>query len=248
MRRDTIESALKEFQPHIVIHCAALADPSKCEKSHEIAREINVTGTKFLVQSLPDQDTLFIYISTDLVFNGENAPYDETTEPEPLTFYGKTKREGEIVVQRLCPNCIIVRSSLMIGPEAYPGNGSFAQWVDKAFQEREEIPLFNDEYRTPVYVEDITQAMRLLIQHPPAPRLFHLGGPEKITRVEFGTRLATLRGYDTAKIKSIRRDQHDVGYIRVKDVSLNSQLIQNHYSIHLTSIDDALIKIFGSEK
>ena len=94
MRRDTIESALKEFQPHIVIHCAALADPSKCEKSHEIAREINVMGTKFLVQSLPDQDTLFIYISTDLVFNGENAPYDETTEPEPLTFYGKTKREG----------------------------------------------------------------------------------------------------------------------------------------------------------
>jgi S-adenosylmethionine synthetase len=39
-----------------------------------------------------------VYISTDYVFDGNNPPYGESDETNPLNFYGKSKLDGEKVV------------------------------------------------------------------------------------------------------------------------------------------------------
>lgn len=40
-----------------------------------------------------------LYISSDYVFDGTKPPYTENCSPNPLNVYGKTKLQGEIVVQ-----------------------------------------------------------------------------------------------------------------------------------------------------
>ena len=44
-----------------------------------------------------------IYISTDYVFEGSNAPYKHTDEPGPVNAYGILKLDGEKVVLKVNP-------------------------------------------------------------------------------------------------------------------------------------------------
>ena len=241
----TIEQALKDFDPEVIVHIAALADAAACEKTHDVATAVNVTGTELLMKALPNKDALFLYISTDLVFDGDHAPYNEDAAPEPVSQYGKTKRRAEQIVQRMWKNHVILRPALMFGKEQPAGRGSFLQWLDRAFQSPEPVTLFSDEVRTPVYAKDVVAAIHALVQNKGKHHIYHVGGPERITRAEFGKRLAALRGYDPAQICEKRLEEHHTGYPRPRDVSLNSGLIQESHFLRLTPIDDALREIFS---
>ena len=86
----------KYFQT--VVHSAAVTSPDDCEKDPEFARRINVDATRILATNLPE-DTLLIYISTDLVFDGLKGFYSEDDKPKPVNIYGETKLEAENIVR-----------------------------------------------------------------------------------------------------------------------------------------------------
>ena len=44
-----------------------------------------------------------LYMSTDYVFDGDNAPYKETDATNPLSYYGETKLQGEKVALSVNP-------------------------------------------------------------------------------------------------------------------------------------------------
>jgi len=57
-----------------------------------------------------------VYISTIGVFYGDKIePYTEFDEPNPINIYGKSKLEGEKIVQNLLHRYYIVRAGWMIG-------------------------------------------------------------------------------------------------------------------------------------
>lgn len=99
-----------------VIHCAALARLSECEKDPIRAAETNIFGTLNLVKGVlraeerSRRDIRFLYISTDGVYDGERGNYSEEDPTIPYDKYGWTKLGGECAV-RLHPNHCIVRTS-----------------------------------------------------------------------------------------------------------------------------------------
>lgn len=245
LQENTFQELFKEFIPDAVVHCAAIADAKKCEESHEIAQAVNVAGTEKLIRHLPNKNATFIYISTDLIFDGNDAPYDEHVQPEPVSYYGKSKRHAEQVVQKNCKNHVILRPALIYGAGHPSGKGSFLQWMDQALQEQDEVNLFHDEFRTPVYVNDICKAVKALIQKIGHHHIYHIGGPERISRSDFARKLAEIRGHDVGKIKETSLNDFDTGYPRPRDVSLDSTRIQESHAVHLTPIEDALKEIFS---
>lgn len=52
---------------------------------------------------------MFVYISTDYVFDGTSPPYEVTDAPHPLNFYGESKLGGEKAVQTIDPSAVILR-------------------------------------------------------------------------------------------------------------------------------------------
>ncbi|MFB3787503.1 MAG: NAD(P)-dependent oxidoreductase [bacterium] len=241
----SIEPCVREADPEIVIHAAALADTAECERAHEKAVGVNVTGTERLIRCLPDSKPLLIYISTDLVFDGNHAPYTETDEPAPVNFYGKTKRMAEQAVQRLWKNHVIVRPAILYGAPTAIGRGSFLQWMDQTLIQGEPLNLFADEYRTPVYVGDVVAAVTSLVERVGQHRIYHVGGPERLSRLEIGRRLAAVRGYDPALMRSITQAEADTGCPRPQDVSLDSARVQAAHAVKFTPFDEALKLIFG---
>ena len=117
--RDEVRKAFDQAAPQTVIHAAALSRVGDCYREPELARAINVGGTETLVDLCQAASARLIFVSTDLVFDGESCNYDESAETNPTSVYGRTKAAAEWRVLDNDLN-LVIRVSLLFGP---PLNG-----------------------------------------------------------------------------------------------------------------------------
>jgi dTDP-4-dehydrorhamnose reductase len=217
-----IESIFAITKPEVVIHTAALTNVAYCEKHRKETIRINIKATERIAEQCERNDAYLIYSSTDLVFDGFRGNYTENDQPNPISFYARSKRLAEEIIQNIGPKHTIVRFALLYGPPA-PYNRSFLGWMEDGFKNNKEVTLFTDQYRTPIYVGNAVELIRRLIERrttPPLLKLIHAGGPERVSRVEIGTVFCEIFGYDTALIKKITMAEKEEVTNDVKDASL----------------------------
>lgn len=102
-----------EFQPDLIVHCAAETNVNKIEKDkHKLcsALKINVAATTEIISECIENNIKLIYISTDHVFDGKLGYYETNSAINPLTKYAKTKAAGELCV-RTYENSLVIRTS-----------------------------------------------------------------------------------------------------------------------------------------
>lgn len=113
-----VEETVSLYRPEVILNCAAFTKVDACEEQRGLAYQINVSGPRNLAQSLARTHGLLIHISTDYVFDGKKPvpePYREDDEVNPLSYYGKTKLEGELAISQEMDRYIIVRTAWMYG-------------------------------------------------------------------------------------------------------------------------------------
>tara|TARA_B100000959_G_scaffold135311_1_gene142146 strand:- start:43 stop:930 length:888 start_codon:yes stop_codon:yes gene_type:complete len=112
------ESIISICNPDIILNCAAHTKVDDCETEKDLAREVNAIGPKNLAEISEKLDCKIIQISTDYVFNGKkNLPayYVEDDSPDPLTYYGSTKLDGELAIQKATNSYAIIRTAWLYG-------------------------------------------------------------------------------------------------------------------------------------
>ena len=143
----------------------------------------------------------------------------------PLSIYGRTKAEAERAVLAY-PRNTVVRFPLLFGP-SLSSRPSFFDLQIKALRQGQQISLFYDEWRTPLSLQVAARALMALVGGagggPAGPLgLIHLGGPERLSRLEMGQRLTAFLGCDLAAIVPASRTRMDAAEPRPEDVSLDS--------------------------
>jgi dTDP-4-dehydrorhamnose reductase len=241
--RHQIAEVVEEIEPDVIIHTAALANADLCERRKSIAYDVNVAATKHLAQCAEDIECRFLYISTDLVFDGQRGQYTELDTPRPVNYYGETKLRGEEAVQTNSRNYLILRTALMYGP----GNGihgSFLSWMQRDFQLQQPISLYTDQYRTPLCVYDGIRALLQIMETSIRNDIFHLGGGERINRYEFGKLFAQVFGYDSTLLLPVTMQEGASNVPRGADCSLNSEKIQHALPFTLSDVTLGLQQVF----
>ena len=95
-----VEQLLSKHQPDAVINAAAYTAVDKAESDQQTAFAINRDGPANLASTSAKLGTYFIHVSTDFVFDGQNAkPYKTSDMPSPLGVYGESKLAGEQAIQ-----------------------------------------------------------------------------------------------------------------------------------------------------
>lgn len=211
-------------RPAAIVHCAAATRTGWCEEHPAEARGAIVEGTANLCAAArrSGRAVPLVMLSTDLVFDGEAAPYDISAKPKPLNVYGGLKCEAEAVVRELASG-IVVRTALVYGPPASHG-ASFLQWIVKGLARGEAVTLFHDEWRTPVSVFDLFEAVRGALGAWPNREcgdLYHAGGADRLSRVEMGRVICEVFGLPGDTIVSAGRNDVAAGGARARDVSLS---------------------------
>jgi dTDP-4-dehydrorhamnose reductase len=166
-----------------------------------------------------DGNIPYVFTSSDLVFDGLNAPYKEDDPVSPVNFYGEQKVLAEEAIMKIYPDAVVCRMPLMFGDPG-PAALNFFQTMVTAFREGRELRLFEDEYRTPVSGK--TAAQGLFIAMEKMKGLIHLGGIERISRYNFGLLIMGILGIRDARLIRCCQKDMTTAAPRPPDISLDS--------------------------
>ncbi len=170
-RPDAVAAAIRAEAPQIIVNAAAYTAVDRAETEQSLAHEINATAPLVLAQEAERLGAWLVHYSTDYVFDGGgSAAWTETDETNPLSVYGRTKLEGERLIQANCSRHLILRTSWV-----YSARGSnFIKTMLRLARERDELKVVSDQIGAPTGADllaDVTaHALRTLIQRPRDPR------------------------------------------------------------------------------
>ena len=157
--RDAVKAFVTENNIHIIVNCAAYTNVDKAEIDEDIAHKINASA----VENLGLSGAKVIHISTDYVFSGDACiPYSETDPVAPRTAYGRTKREGEKLLQAVSAEAIIIRTAWLYSTF---GN-NFVKTMLRLGQERDNLGVVFDQIGSPTYAADLAAVIFAAIHSP----------------------------------------------------------------------------------
>ncbi|MEH2077482.1 MAG: NAD(P)-dependent oxidoreductase [Nostoc sp.] len=214
-----LQRIFSDVKPTAVIHTAAHSQPNFCQIHPEESHAINVTASCNIAGLCADNSIPCAFTSTDLVFDGLNAPYRESDSVCPVNLYGEQKAIAEAAMLERYPMTAVCRMPLMFGA-ATPTAKSFIQPFIQTLKAEKELNLFVDEFRTPVSGK--TAAKGLLLALEKVNGIIHLGGKERISRYDFGKILVEVFQLPATKLKSCRQQDVEMAAARPADVSLDS--------------------------
>lgn len=212
---------LDRVRPEIIIHTAAIATVEDCEADRARALAVNVGATRMLAQWSSRRQARLLYTSTDLVFSGEHGPYAADAEPAPLMHYGETKWRGELAVREMPGDSgCVVRCALNYG-WGPPGNPHYAEQLVSRLVRGEPLQLFTDQFRSFIHTADTAAGIWRLVQAG-AGGIWHLGGPDRMSRYDFAVAVARRLGVSVTdeRLRPIRMRDLDDFQPRPRDCSL----------------------------
>jgi dTDP-4-dehydrorhamnose reductase len=153
---DAVNEYIENHKPDILINAAAYTAVDKAESEEELAHAINCDGAAYLAQACSKLDIPLFHISTDYVFDGtKNGAYIETDTPNPKSVYGKSKLEGDLAIESILENHIILRVSWVFGAL---GN-NFVKTMLRLGLERDELKIVSDQHGSPTWAGAIASTL-----------------------------------------------------------------------------------------
>jgi dTDP-4-dehydrorhamnose reductase len=167
----SVDSALRDVRPDLVIHAGAMTDVDGCERDPDRAFAINATGTKNVAAATNEAGIPLVYISTNFVFDGEaGEPYVESDEPRPICVYGESKLAGERFVREINPKHYITRTAMV-----YDESGrNFVNTMLRLADQHPRLTVVSDQHGNPTYAADLAGAILRLVEREPDYEIYHL--------------------------------------------------------------------------
>ena len=197
----SIHDVFEKIKPDVVIHSGAMSKPDECELDQMKAYLVNVEGTVQLLINSEELKSFFVFLSTDFVFDGERGMYEEDDVPGPVNYYGRTKLEAEEAVKEYEHAWAIARTVLVYGKN-HSGHSNILKIVREKLEKGEEYSVFDDQVRTPTYVEDLAKGIVSIIEKK-ATGVFHLSGKDVLTPYQMTIKTAEYLKLDSSVIKKV---------------------------------------------
>jgi len=214
-----------DFGPEAIIHTAG------SNRTPDMAAVI-VDGTRHVAEAAARAAARLVHLSTDSVFGGDRAPYDESARPAPVNDYGQVKAAAEALALTH-PNAVAVRTSLIYGLEEID-NGT--AWMIEALRAGRPVTLFTNQRRNPVWVETLAAACLELAVHPYAG-LLNVAGRQAVTRAELALCLLDWWGIDKRETLSLAEDD---GRRWPLDCTMDVRLAETLLRVPLWGVDEVL--------
>jgi dTDP-4-dehydrorhamnose reductase len=244
-----IARALEAEPPQVVVHAAAMTDPDGCERDPATALAVNQRGSAVVAEVACRLGSRSVYVSTDLVFDGKRGDYGEGDEACPVSLYGRTKMEAELAFLGLtvCGGVArpaVIRSSLIYGWGS-PESGTFFSGLHASLKRGASMRLFTDQMRNPILEDDLAEAVVLAIEHD-LEGIYHAGGPEALSRLEFGRVVCEVFGFDLRLLQPISMGDFEYIAARPLDSTLNISKLADASGFRPRPIREGLVYLAAS--
>lgn len=236
---DAVMKLIEEIKPDAIYHCAAWTNVDGAEDNYDLCYNVNVNGTKNLVEAAKKVGAKIVYISSDYVFDGtKDGIYEEDDKVNPLNAYGKTKYLGEEEARRYDKH-FIVRISWVYGI-----NGkNFVKTMLNLSDKYDTLTVVDDQIGSPTYTPDVS---RLLVDMVNTDKFgtYHGTNENYCSWAEFARKIFEVNNKEVT-VKGVTTEE----YYRGKTIAerpLNSKLSKDKLKDNgfelLPTWEDALVR------
>jgi len=200
--KEQVKAIISEYQPDVVLNCAAFTDVDKCETERELCWKLNVDAIKNLIIATRPNNIKLVHISTDYIFDGKNGPYDEEAIPNPISFYGRSKLAAENAIFASGINSVIIRTMVLfgVGQNVKP---NFAVWLINKLAAKEKINIVDDQIGNSTIVDNLAFGILKVIESE-KPGIFNIAGKDIESRLDFTYKLCEVFGFDKGLVNTIK--------------------------------------------
>ena len=238
-------SKIEKINPNIIINAAAYTNVDKAEEDTVNANLINNLAVENIANLCSKNGIVLIHISTDYIFDGYSvSPYLETDQANPLSFYGKSKLQGENAIVKSKCKSIILRTSWVYSE--YGNN--FVKTIIKLCNDLDSISVISDQTGCPTYAQDIAKAilnLLPLINKKISPfGIYNYCGDTSLSWYEFAM-LIEKKYITTEKhieIIPISSDEYDSKASRPKFSLLNCFKYQDSFGLSPSNLQEGIEK------
>ena len=198
-----VQQVLAQERPTHLIHTAALTQVDDCELDRAACWKQNVTAVGHLTATCAQLGIHLTHLSTDFIFNGQEALLTEEAVPDPLSHYGASKLAAEQLVQSTAGlRWAIARTVLVYGTSVAGGRSNLVLWVRDSLRKQQKIKVVDDQWRTPTLAEDLAQGCWLLARQS-AQGIYHFSGRELLTPYQMAQQVAECFQLDPALLERV---------------------------------------------
>ena len=238
--KDDFSRIFSNYNPDVIINCAAITDLDYCEKNKTHCHSVNVEGLNRII-SFSSINTKIIHISTDYVFDGKVGFYDEEHLTYPINYYGKCKLESENILIGSNKEYIIFRAGMLFDNRS----DNFFTWILRNLREGKEIKVVSDMISNPTWIPSFSNVIMKSI-YLDLSGLFHYGTDSPMSRLEFARLVADRFGYNKNLILPTTLEEIDFLAKRPRNTGLISSKISKQIEVNIDNID-YIMKILSEE-
>ena len=199
---DDVAQFIASEKPQVVINTAAMTNVDLCEDEKQACDALNVDAVQYLADACEKIDAHLIHISTDFIFDGEDGPYTEEDEPNPLSYYGLSKLKSEQLLKVHSVKWTVLRTIIVFGVGERLSKGNIVLWAKDALANGETLNIIDDQFRAPTLAEDLADAC-ILAAKKKAHGIFNASGKDIMSIYEIVERIAKHYGNPTDILNKI---------------------------------------------
>lgn len=219
------------------VNCAAYTAVDRAEDERNEALAANAAAPAGLAKICAQKNILFIHISTDYIFNGEQrTPYKETDPPAPPNYYGESKLQGEKLVQQHNPDAIIIRTSWV-----YSSFGkNFVKTMLRLMREKGKVRVVNDQFGSPTNAADLAMAIMEIIQGGKySAGIYHFCNRGVTSWYEFAKAICALSG-SKCEVTGIPTSDYPTPAKRSPYSALDTTKIRKEFNLDISGWEESL--------
>lgn len=187
--REEVDKVIGEVRPDVIINTAAMTNVDQCEDDKEGCWKLNVEAVEYLTDAAVANNAFLLHLSTDFIFDGEDGPYKEDAEPNPISFYGWSKWAAEKYIIHSKAKWAIARTVLVYGIAHDMSRSNIILWAKVSLEQGKTINVVNDQWRTPTLAEDLAKGCALIAEKE-ATGVFNISGEELLNPFQMATATA----------------------------------------------------------
>ena len=240
--RAAVEAHVRAVKPEVILCAAAIAWAETCEREPNRTRAVNVVGVANLVDAARAIGAIFVYFSSDYVFDGSAGPYAEDDHVAPINEYGRQKVAAEGLV-RGAKRFLICRTSGVFGQEARRKN--FVYQVIDRLRDGRIMEAADDQIICPTWAVELAEAVHDLLAAR-ARGVVHVVAPEPLTRAAFAHTVARAFGLDERLVRGVPTAQLGLAAPRPHNTALRDERLRELIGRRLSRPEVALAKLRAS--
>lgn len=200
--KQQVQELIEKYQPNCIIHTAAMTNVDACELDHEACVLQNIDAVRNVAEASRMINAHLIHLSTDFIFDGIKGPYNEEAVPNPLSFYGHSKLKAEQIVMENSNHWAIIRTVLVYGLVADMSRSNIVLWAKDALENKRDIKVVDDQYRTPTLAEDLAMGCRL-IERNESKGIYNISGNDYMNIYDLVKRVAKYYAFDMENVEIV---------------------------------------------